>query len=293
MEDWSDRVRTFGDLYVTRRRAILTHTQCFTSTGVRSVAFLPENRFLVASTNTGGLSRGPIRDGIAGGPVLAMYNLDQELVSGNQRGRYHPIAIFALELGRDIIPFDMHLHYHLNNHSYPPGVTVPFFRSPADQIVALESSSHLKPLNSRGPGFPLRHILLIPIAKLLYHVSTIEDMGTRYIQWNDWGATGTRRVPPQWPLCCCNAVSGSRFIPRPESRNFINVWDFSRARVAQLQIRVSDSVPCVEREVALPIGISGRVIAAIGEDVIVIREVSIVALSSYLCPTDSHIPFYL
>jgi hypothetical protein len=243
---------------------------------------------LLASTNTRGIIWD---DSIADGPVLAVYILDPVPAPERQQGKPLPVAIFALELGRDIIPFRMHLHYHLNVHSYPSESAVPFFSSPADHIVALETSNHLKPLNARrGFAFPLRHILLIPIARLLYHVGTTENARTCYIQWDDWGATGTRRVPASWPSHCCNAASGSRFIPRPESRNFIGVWDFSRARVAQLQTCVPESVPCVQREVALPINIQGSFIAAISEDVIVIREASIVALSSYLCPTDLRLP---
>ena len=259
---------------------ILTHTQRILCTGVQSGAFLPENRFLLASTSITGI----IRDGsIADGPILAVYILDPVPAPERQGGKPLPVAIFALELGRDVIPFRMQLHYHLNVHSES---AVPFFSSPADHIVALETSNHLKPLNARrGFAFPLRHILLIPIAKLLSHVSLTENVRPCYIQWDDWGATGTRRVPASWPSHCCNALSGSRFIPRPESCNFIGVWDFSRARVAQLQTFVPESVPCIQREVALPNNIQGSFIAAISEDVIVIREASIVALSSYFCPT--------
>ena len=261
---------------------ILTHTQCIWSTGVQSGAFLPENRFLLASTNTRGIIWD---DSIADGPVLAVYILDPVPALECPRGKPLPVAIFALELGRDVIPFRMQLHYHLNVHSYPSESAVPFFSSQADHIVALETSNHLKPLNARGGfAFPLRHILLIPIARLLSHVSPTENARPCYIQWDDWGATGTRRVPSSWPSHCCNAVSGSRFIARPESRDFIGVWDFSRARVAQLQTFVPESVPCVQREVALPNNIQGSFIAAISEDVIVIREASIVARSSYLCP---------
>ena len=98
-------------------------------------------------------------------------------------------------------------------------------------------------------------------------------MNTRicYIQWNDWAASGLR-VPTLWPSRCCNTV----IAPRPESHNFVGVWDFSRACVAQLQICVFESVSCVQREDALLIKILGRVAAAISEEVIVICEASIV-----------------
>lgn len=252
------------------------------------MTFLPGNRFLLASTHTAGLTQDPIPDGIVDGPVLALYNLDPVPVSGCQRDGLFPVAIFAVELGRDIVPFNMHLHYHLNVHSYPPEVAIPFIASPVDHMVVLETSNYIKPDTWR---FLLRHILLIPIARLLHHVGTTESGKTCYVQWDDWGATGTSRVPASWPPSqCSNAVSGPRFIPCPESRN---VWDFSRASVAQLHISVPESVPCVQREVALPIHILGKVTAAISEDVIVIREASIFALSSYPCPTGLRLPCYI
>jgi hypothetical protein len=190
-----------GDLYVTRRRVILTYTQCILSMGVQSVAFLPENHLLLASTNTKGPYWDTIPCDMADGPVLAVYSLDLVPVPGS-RGIPLPVAIFALELGRDIIPFDMRLHYHPNVHFYPPEVAVPFFYSPADQIVALETSNYLEP--SDAFQLPLRHIVLIPIARLLYHVDTTEDRRPCYFQWNDWGATSARRVPAQWSLLQCN-----------------------------------------------------------------------------------------
>lgn len=248
------------------------------------MTFLPENRLLLASTNTSGLTQESIPDGIADGPVLALYNLDPVPVSGRQRGRLLPVAIFAVELGRDIVPFEMRLHYRLDIHSYPSEVAVPFFASPADHIVALETKNQLKPLDSPRVILPAPHVLLIPIARLLHHVGTTENGQTRYILWDDWGSTGTRRAPAIWPTNCSNSASGSRFIPCPESVNVIGVLDFSRASVAQLQTSVPESVPCVPKEVAVPGHILGRATAAISEDVFVIREASIVALSSYPCP---------
>lgn len=268
------------------RRLLLIYTQCITSPGVRSVAILPENRILLASTHASNLARRAIPEGGADDPVLAVYNLDQVQVppSGRKRVilRRAPAAVFALELGRHTIPGEMLLHYRLNIHSYSPDVAVPFFGSHADQLVALQTSSYLIQSDSTGFRVALRHILLIPVAKLLCHVGTTEGRRTRYIQWNDWGATESCRLPdPRFSDLFRSAISGSRFIPFPESHNFISVWDFSRARAraAQLRTRVLEPVPCIQKEVALPIEITGRVITAISEDVIVICEASIVALS--------------
>ncbi len=115
----------------------------------------------------------------------------------------------------------------------------------------------------------------------------------RHIPWGDWGATGAYRVTnPGFVFHDHSPLSGSRFLTRPDTRtsNSISVWDFGRACATQLRTSASESVPFVEKEVALPNESSGRVDAAIGEDVIVIREASIIALSFYLCPTDLHLP---
>lgn len=249
------------------------------------MAFLPENRILVASTCATDLVCGQVPDSIAGGPVLAVFNLDTTHLAEHQQVTQIPVVIFALELGRDIHPFNMHLHYRPNTHSYSPEVTVPFFSSPADHIIALELTNHLRLPYSRDPVvIPIRQIVLIPIAKLLYHVGTAEKERTCCVlQWNDWAATGIYRVPAPSPSLCRNAVSGSRFIPHPQPCNVVGLWDFSRAqaRVAQLQTSVSESVPCDRKEVALPAGISGNVTAALSEDAIVIHEASIVAPSIY------------
>jgi hypothetical protein len=240
---------------------------------------------LVASTHATELVCAQVSDSIARGPVLAVFNLHTIPLTKHQQVTQTPVVIFALELGRDIVPFDTRMHYRPNTHSYSPEVAVPFFSSPADHIIALETTNSLRaprdllviPLVG-----PLRQIVLIPISKLLYHVGTAEKKGTCCVlQWNDWGATGICRVPAPQPSLGRNAVSGSRFIPHLQSSNFIGVWDFSRAqaRVAQLQTSVSESVPCSRKEVALPAGISGRVTAALSEDAIVIHEASIVAPS--------------
>ena len=267
----------------TRQRVKLTSHQSITSSDIQSMAFLPENRILVASTRVTELVCGQVPDSIARGPVLAVFNLDATPLAGHQQATQIPIVIFVLELGRDILPFDMHLHYRPNTHSYSPEVAVPFFSSPADHIIALELTNHLRFPYSREPVMiPIRQIVLIPIAKLLYQVGIAEKEGTCCVlQWNDWAATGICRVPAPSPSLCRNAVSGSRFIPHPQSCNVVGLWDFSRAqaRVAQTQSSVFESVPCDRKEVALPASISGSVTAALSEDVIVIHEASIVASS--------------
>jgi hypothetical protein len=249
------------------------------------MVFLPENRILVASTHATELVSVQVPDSIARSPVLAVFNLHAIPLTEHQQVTQIPVVIFALELGRDIIPFDMNLHYRPNTHSYSPEVAVPFFSSPADHILALEATNHLRFPYSRDPVIiPIRQIVLIPIAKLLYHVGVAEEKGTCCVlQWIDWGATGIWRVPAPRPSLCRNAVSGSRFTPHPQSCNILGVWDFSgaQARVAQLQTSVSESIPCARKEVALPAGISGSVTAALSEDAIVIHEASIVAPSIY------------
>jgi len=253
---------------------------CITSTGVRSFAFLPENRILLASIHTRDLLRhADLRwvVEVVDGPALAVYNLDHDVsASWPKQRRPIPIAIFALELGHDIIPIDMLLHYRLNVHSYSPEVAVPFFGSPADQLVALQTSGHLKPSDARGLVLQLRHILIIPIAKLLHHIGTTVNNRTSYISWKDWGPTGTHRVPdPRFSHHFQSALSGPRFIPRPEMHNFVRVWDFSRADIAPHSVHISEPVPCIEIEAKLPAEIMGRVTAAISEDVIVLHETRI------------------
>jgi hypothetical protein len=249
------------------------------------MAFLPENRILVASAHATELACAQVPDSITHGPVLAVFNLHVIPLAGHQQVTQTPVVIFALELGRDIIPFDMHLHYRPNTHSYSPEVAVPFFSSPADHIIALETINHLRTLHSRDPvTIPLHQIVLIPIAKLLYHVSAAEKKGACCVlEWNDWGATGICRVPAPRPSLCRNAFSGSQFIPHPQSYNIIGVWNFSRAqaRIAPIQTSASESFPCARREVALPASISGSITAALSEDAIVIHEASIVTPSIY------------
>lgn len=249
------------------------------------MVFLPENRILVAYTHATELVCVQVPDSIARGPVLAVFNLHAAPLTGHQQITQIPLVMFALELGRDVVPFDMHLHYRPNTHSYSPEVAVPFFSSPADHLIALETTNHLRTPDSRGLGLilPLRHVILIPISKLLYHVGAAEKKGTCcFVQWDDWGATGICRLPAPRPSLCHNAVSGSRFIPHPQSCSAIGVWDFShtQARVAQPQTSTSESVPRAQKEVALPAGILGSITAALSEDAIIIHEVGIVAPST-------------
>ena len=247
------------------------------------MAFLPGNRILVASTRATELVDDQVPDSIARSPVLAVFNLHAIPLTGHQDVTQIPVVILALELGRDIIPVDMHLHYRPNIHSYSPEVNVPFFSSPADHIIALETTNHLRfPYSRDLVIIPLRQIVLIPIAKLLYHVGAAEKKGTcSVLPWIDWGATGICRVPAPRPSLCRNAISGSRFIPRPQSSNVIGVWDFSRAQAHVVQTSVPESIPCAQKEVALPACISGSVTAALSEDAIVLHEASITAPSIY------------
>jgi len=242
---------------------------------------------LLASIHTRDLVRRADLRWVVDGPALVVYNLDHGVSAPGPKqrhGRPVPVAIFALELGHDIIPIDMLLHHRLNVHSYSPEVVVPFFGSPTDKLVVLQTSSHLKPSDARGLVLQLRHILIIPIPKLLHRIGTTENNRTSYIPWYDWGPMGTRRVPdPRFSHHFQSAVSGPRFIPYPEMHNFVSVWDFSRARATPHSVHVSESIPCVQIEATLPVEIMGRVTAAISEDVIVLREASTIYVSPYPC----------
>ena len=183
----------------------------------------------------------------------------------------------------------MSLRYRPNVHSYSSEVAVPFFGSPEDQLIALQMTNELLSPNSLHITLVSSHTLLIPITTLLNHVSSTENGRTCHIQWDDSGAAGTQRVPDSG-FSTLSPGSGSRFLPRPDTHSSISVWDFGRARVRQLQISDSVSVPFVQKEVALPSEITGRVDAALSEDVIMICEASIVALSFSLCLTDLRLP---
>jgi len=100
-----------------------------------------------------------------------------------------------------------------------------------------------------------------------------------YIPWNDWGATGTRWAPGPYLLCSFRgSLSASRFIPSLQTTNlkFVDVWDFSRARVAQLEPQQCDRefLPCVQTQVVLPTHITNYTVA-ISEDALICQVRSI------------------
>ena len=219
---------------------------------LQSVVILPENRILLGATHTKFLAPRLVRDGVADSPVLAVYNLDQvpKPASRRRQPRRTPTVLFALEFvrGRGVALGDMFLRYHINAHSYSSEVAVPFFGSPADDIVLLHSV--LSP-DSQHIASP--YTFHFPISTLLRHVGTANNRQpkTRHIQWDDWGATVIRKTYRSFPLPDRNPLSGTRFLPCPSTRKGIHVWDFGRARVMQLQTSDSESVPFVQ-EVALP-----------------------------------------
>jgi hypothetical protein len=127
----------------------------------------------------------------------------------------------------------------------------------------------------------LGQVLLIPTVKLTSHVgATAADTPTRYIPWNDWGSIGTRRVPdPISQGYFQNALSGSRFIPRPHTGDLVDIWDFGVAP----ERCDHESLPCVQKQLALPSHITGRVVAMLSEDAIVICEARSLYRSADLC----------
>ncbi|KAI0251101.1 hypothetical protein BJV78DRAFT_1214417 [Lactifluus subvellereus] len=249
---------------------------------VQSAIFLSKSRILVASTPRHYFPPDTSDDWTLHLPVLLVYDLDQVPNPGqHQQAKRVPLAIFVLEFGRDVVPIKLELQFRLNAYSYSPEVAVPFFGAPTEQLVALQMGGLLNPPpfvpgqeSPRMSAILLRQILLIPITKLLSYVPATDDRQPRYIRWNDWGPTGTCRLPasPFPRMISWGALSGSLFIPRPDFRDVIVVWDFSRARVTQPQLRNPESVPHIQKEAALPTGITGEVKAAISEDVIVICE---------------------
>lgn len=208
-------------------------------------------------------------NGLGNCPALVMYDLDQTSTSQQQGATATPIAVFAIELGNYIIPTYLALHYYHNTHPYSREAAVPFFSAPAHHLIALHANGML------GATVVLGHVLLIPLVRLTSHVSSTvsADTPTRYIPWNDWGSVGTRRVPdPTSQGHFQNALSGSRFIPRPHTGDLVDIWDFSRAGIA-LGRCDRESLPCVQKQLALPSQITGRVVAMLSEDAIVICEV--------------------
>ena len=199
-----------------------------------------------------------------------MYDLDQTSTSQQQGAAAIPMAVFAIEFGNYITTTHLALHCCHSAHPYSREVTVPFFSAPAHHLIALHANGMLG-----ATTVVLGHVLLIPLVRLTSHVSSTvsADTQTRYIPWNDWGSVGTRRVPdPASQGYFQNALSGLRFIPRPHTGDLVDIWDFSRAGIA-LERGDRESLPCMQKQLALPSQITGRVIAMLSEDAIVICEV--------------------
>ena len=200
-----------------------------------------------------------------------MYNLDQVPIPSlkSTRRKPPPAVLFAVECVDGAVLTEISLLYRINAHSYSSELAVPFFGSPADDIVCLRYSSLLKSRMSR-------HTLFFPISTLLKHVATTNDRQpkTRRIQWDDWGAVKTFFSYPA--IYHQNLLSGTRFLSPPAAYECFDIWDLGCARLMQHQTSDSESVPFVREKVVLPTEISGWVHAAIAEDVIVIYEASII-----------------
>ncbi|KAH9020499.1 hypothetical protein EDB85DRAFT_1896146 [Lactarius pseudohatsudake] len=250
------------------------------SDALQSVSFLPDNRFLLVTTRAADLrdSEDPILKGLGKSPVLVMYDLDQ--ASRSQRENDSSLlTVFSLKLGEKSDSYKMALYYRPNIHSYSDDVAVPFFRSPSDQLIALKTSGFCDDI-----PLPPRRVLLIPIVRLTSHIDgpgpASGNAATRYIPWNDWGATSSRWVPGPslaWRPSFHGSLSGSRFIPGFIGTDFIRVWDFSRAEVAQLEPQPCDrkSLPHVKKQVAPPIRY----------DTVAISEDALICQSSVISPT--------
>ncbi|KAH9175662.1 hypothetical protein EDB89DRAFT_1945944 [Lactarius sanguifluus] len=239
----------------------------FSSDAIPSMSFLPENRLLLATTRLGDLSKDTILGGYGHRPVLVVYDLDRESASQHE-GAPTPIAVFSLDIGDEFYSHPMmKFHYHLNTRSYSDEVAVPFFNSPSEQLISLETNS-IPPIKITS----CYHILLIPMGRLTSHIdgAAADNMSTRYIPWKDWGGTGTGWAPTQRSDCFLDSrqISGSRFV-LGRQQNSVDVWDFSRTRVAQLEPRPCNRgfLPGVKKQVALPIQNTG-----LGFDTVAISE---------------------
>jgi hypothetical protein len=208
-----------------------------------------------------------------------MYDLERTSAAQQQGVAATPIAVFALELGHYIIPTYLALHYCHSTYPYSREAAVPFFSAPAHHLIALHANGMLGATDDRR--IVLGQVLLIPTVKLTSHVgATAADTPTRYIPWNDWGSIGTRRVPdPISQGYFQNALSGSRFIPRPHTGDLVDIWDFGVAP----ERCDHESLPCVQKQLALPSHITGRVVAMLSEDAIVICEARSLYRSADLC----------
>jgi hypothetical protein len=205
-----------------------------------------------------------------------MYNLGQTSASQQNGAAATPIAVFLLEIGHEIIPTCLELHYCPNTHPYPREVAVPFFSAPEHHLIALRANGTL---GGTDLHILLRQILLIPMVRLTSYIdsSAATAAPTRYIPWNNWGSVGTQRVPDTTTFQ--NVLSGSRFIPRPYTEDLVDVWDFCRAGVTFGRYD-REALPCVREQLEIPSQITGKVVAMISEDAIVICEAS----SIYLPP---------
>src|ERR1700733_3239728 len=114
-------------------RGSLIYTKYSSSDAIRSVSFLPNNRFLLSTTRAGDLSKDAILKGFGNCPVLVMYDLDQASASQHQ-GISSPIALFSVNptdprdivlphhVKRDFDPGEMRLLFNI--HAYSDEVAV-------------------------------------------------------------------------------------------------------------------------------------------------------------------------
>lgn len=298
LENWPNSASTSTAFTKRKGKALLIYTKSSSSDAIRSVSFLPHNCFLLATTRVVDLTKDATLEGIGNCPVLVVYDLSQVSTSQHE-GVSSPIAVFSLNVMDDLQfvntlapywlqsvfdPGEMELYYRFGIHSYSDEVAVPFFSSSAEQLIALQTNGlrrrcHVE-ADSPGDTPRLCRILLIPISKFMSHIdgAAADNMPVRYIPWNDWGATGTGWAPDPHILRCLRGshqVSSSRIIPGHKTTGFVDVWDFSRARVAQHEPQSyrRNILPCVRTQVALPIHLSeeGYRPWAITEDAIICR----------------------
>ena len=234
------------------------------------MSILPENLLLVATSRLSDLSKDTILGERGYFPVLAVYDLDQASTS-QEDGVISPIAAFSLDVGDEFDLSQMALYYRPNIHSYSEEVAVPFFTSPSDELIALQT-------NGVWNNGTLTDILLIPMVRLTSHIARAAagDVSMRYVPWSDWGASGTRWVDGPYELSPFRgSLSGSRFIPDPKPPKFVDIWDFSRACVAQLELEPQsgpDLLHCVQTQATLPMPLAaGHTPVAISEDALIFQ----------------------
>ncbi|KAH8993058.1 hypothetical protein EDB86DRAFT_3078885 [Lactarius hatsudake] len=245
-------------------------------------------QIVLMSSTLGDLAKDVILGPYGHRPVLEVYDLDRVSASQHE-GVPTPIAVFALEVGDefDSDPVE-ELHYYLNIHSYSDEVAVPFFSSPSEQLVALGTHSF--------PQIECCPILLIPMIRLTSHIdgASSDNVLMRYIPWKDWGATGTGWAPDRlWDYFLgSRQVSGSRLVPGRQ-QNFVDVWDFSHTRVAQLEPACHQGfLPSVKKSVALPIQMRGLELetVAISEDALICQMLAhLTACLLFADPQERHV----